>query len=293
MLLTGMPRAHLIILLRLAGVAAARGHTNSTLTLSSVKRFVCRVHPVSHASGGSCPVAQLGSSEFLTAAHRRRRVAYFTTPSAANGQQAEASAPAPIPADPKASTSGVPVAELEAAQPSPSDYGKADYSSLHSLEAAAVDRRHRRPAKRGKPPDDAQLTLWITRELQALILDEDVALLLQHVQGVLKRMYSAKPTNGPAPSTPGSVFSATYGSRDAFLGSVAQSMEQFLQEFSAQFAAELWVFLHGGLTVAAFDEALNSAIVPAAADHNRPGELQASRHASIIMSSPDSNRIMF
>lgn len=108
-------------------------------------------------------------------------------------------------------------------------------------------------AKRPRPPQDRETATFVQRELQAVLLTEDVGIIVQHVTGVLLNL-AKRHAPKPSPSTPRTAGGSTYGDKAGFLAAVAASMAGFLvEDQAAQFAEQLWCFLHSGLTVAAYD----------------------------------------
>eukprot|EP00878_Enallax_costatus_P008540 GHUV01008928.1.p1 GENE.GHUV01008928.1~~GHUV01008928.1.p1 ORF type:complete len:296 (+),score=56.73 GHUV01008928.1:130-888(+) len=110
-------------------------------------------------------------------------------------------------------------------------------------------------SKRSAPrlPTHQQTSAFITRDLQAILLENDVDLIVQHVLGVLRALAAKKPD--PSSNCPGS--SPVYGAHSTFVQAVAQAISSFLPEqlLAESFADELWAFLHSGLTVAGYDRA--------------------------------------
>jgi hypothetical protein len=123
--------------------------------------------------------------------------------------------------------------------------------------------------------------------VQAVLLTEDVEIIVQHVTGVLLNLakrHAPKPSPSSSSRTAGGT---TYGDQavsfgmlvccvlappplelvfddcvfcallllQGFRATVAASMAGFLvEEQAAQFGAQLWCFLHSGLTVKAYDK---------------------------------------
>ena len=99
--------------------------------------------------------------------------------------------------------------------------------------------------------DRPVVAVWLQRELQSLLLQQDVKLVLQHVMGCLKQAMKplaqrqrASQASGPA--------------REAVSAATAQSVVDgaaapYLGEFHVQFAAEFVEFVVSGLNVEAHD----------------------------------------
>eukprot|EP00249_Psilotum_nudum_P016532 c25868_g1_i1 orf=77-832(+) len=100
-----------------------------------------------------------------------------------------------------------------------------------------------------------QLHMWIRRELQALLREEDVELLMHHVVGILQHFDSSS-RNG--------VSRFHTGSRNEFPKSVteclhwkiavSEGVRDFLGDNAERFSSELERFLLSGLSVEAYDE---------------------------------------
>jgi hypothetical protein len=106
----------------------------------------------------------------------------------------------------------------------------------------------------GRPParitthmvERAAVLLWISRELQALTLLQDVSLIAQHCIGVLRSALQAKMTGAGAARLPA-----------LDLGEAAAALESatapYLRSFSRLFGREAAVFIASGKDVGGFD----------------------------------------
>ncbi|GMH33426.1 hypothetical protein BSKO_01260 [Bryopsis sp. KO-2023] len=98
---------------------------------------------------------------------------------------------------------------------------------------------HGRPPRK---PHDPIVLKWVERELQALMLEEDVQLIVGVVMGVLK---TAK--------KPGTRSDIAAPLCEEVLRNVAEALEPFLGNCSKQFSEELDQFVNSGLNMAAYD----------------------------------------
>lgn len=111
-------------------------------------------------------------------------------------------------------------------------------------QAAATGRR-----VQPRAPSSPQTSEWVTRELQALLLEDDVDVIAQHVVGVLQGLANRqKQSRCKGPGT-----SPVYGPQPAFLAGIVQAVQSFLDEHAASFARQLWCFLESGLSISAHD----------------------------------------
>lgn len=100
-----------------------------------------------------------------------------------------------------------------------------------------------------RAPNSPQTSEWVTRELQALLLEDGVDVIAQHVVGVLQGLTNRqKQSRCKGPGT-----SPVYGPQPAFLAGIMQAVQGFLDEHAAAFARQLWSFLESGLSISAHD----------------------------------------
>ncbi|KAG2436806.1 hypothetical protein HXX76_006329 [Chlamydomonas incerta] len=196
------------------------------------------------AGGGRAPGA---AALALSAAHRRRRALYVGAAGGAGG------------------AAGL--------QPPPAAAGRAERGASGRAAAAGGNGTIRRGA------DDPELQAFVKRELQAVLLQEDVALVMQHVLGVVRTVVGATASGsgvgaagrGAAPglalapgrnkyvpqpkrlrataTAPG--LAATIQEVEAAL---CREATCFLQADAPEFARQLGLFLTSGLSVKAYDE---------------------------------------
>jgi Ring finger domain len=134
-----------------------------------------------------------------------------------------------------------------------------------------------RPVCAPRRPEHPVTLAWVERELQALLLDDDVTLLVQHVSGVLRslaaRQRDAPRVAPPAAACAADPTSAVYGSFSAFCDAVAGALRGFMHMTEAtQFAAELWGWLHSGLSITAHDLATFGSNTPPQERNSTAGE---------------------
>jgi len=102
-----------------------------------------------------------------------------------------------------------------------------------------------------------QAKMWVTRELQALLLQEDVTLVLSQIMGCIEPLKEKKRKRSPPRPLDAAHRDQTRKSNWAldsrWLEMVADCSRPFLFENSEQFAGELAAFLDSGLTVAQYD----------------------------------------
>ncbi|GLC68743.1 hypothetical protein PLESTF_000730400 [Pleodorina starrii] len=128
--------------------------------------------------------------------------------------------------------------------------------------------------------DDPEVIAFVERELQAVMLQEDVGMLVQHVVGVLRNVLGAGGAPGagggggsgcgvkflipgasrisryapPPVKRPRTVEAPSLPPQQDFEGTLAREMTSFLQRDSGLFASELYLFLASGLNVRGYDE---------------------------------------
>lgn len=107
------------------------------------------------------------------------------------------------------------------------------------------------------------LPCWVRRELEALMQDEDVAMVTHHVVGVVESLQKR---------SRGSMFrpdAAKESSSKNWCSAVAAAVRPFVFEDAEMFAVELWKFLDAGIDIAFYDQQLLDSAVPTVADGNK------------------------
>ncbi|KAF6256032.1 hypothetical protein COO60DRAFT_152412 [Scenedesmus sp. NREL 46B-D3] len=137
------------------------------------------------------------------------------------------------------------------------------------------------PSRRGQPraPNSPQITEWVTRELQALLLEDDVDVIVQHVLGVLQGLVNRQKQS----RWKGLNTSPVYGPQTAFVDSIMQAIQGFLDEHAAAFAGQLWSFLQSGLSITAHDALLFGPedAAPASSDADQAQEPEAAPSGAV------------
>ncbi len=141
------------------------------------------------------------------------------------------------------------------------DAREATLSSLESKEGSSSTASLRRGPLRPRKPSDAASMDWMRRDLQSLLLQDDVELVLQHAVGTLKAADNSAPGGPAAGSRPSNKkresdgrIKAAVVAADSWPRALAEAMRPFLPDFCEAFALELQRFLTSGLSVAAYDE---------------------------------------
>ncbi|EFJ40552.1 hypothetical protein VOLCADRAFT_99651 [Volvox carteri f. nagariensis] len=138
-------------------------------------------------------------------------------------------------------------------------------------------------AARVRRPDDPEVQAFVERELQAVLLQEDVGMLLQHVLGVLRNVLGGSAGSGASSSRGGggggggvsrlsapsryvpasakrartATMTPSLPSRQDFENAMAREISSFLVEKdSLTFVGQLYLFLASGLTVRGYDESV-------------------------------------
>ncbi|KAG2444104.1 hypothetical protein HYH02_009046 [Chlamydomonas schloesseri] len=219
-----------------------------------------------------------GGASLLSAAHRRRRALYVSQGPGATNPAGGAAAAA-------AGASGVAsseVVEPRTVQPTAVAAAASQGGRPAGVTAPAMSTQGRGAIRRGA--DDPELKAFVKRELQAVLLQEDVTLVAQHVLGVLRAVLggpnsvasgggggSSVPWRGaqpvralapgrnryvPPPKRPRGAATAQGPAASVQDIETALSREAacFLHDDVQQFARQVGLFLTSGLSVKAFDD---------------------------------------
>lgn len=92
------------------------------------------------------------------------------------------------------------------------------------------------------------LPCWVRRELEALMQDDDVAMVTHHVVGVVESLQKRSRGSMFRPDT-----NATWKN---WCSAVAAAVRPFVFEDAETFAVELWKFLDAGMDIAFYDQQL-------------------------------------
>lgn len=104
------------------------------------------------------------------------------------------------------------------------------------------------------------LPCWVRRELEALMQDDDVAMVTHHVVGVVESLQKR---------SRGSMFSTSKDpSWKNWCIAVAAAVRPFVFEDAEVFAMELWKFLDAGIDIAFYDQQLVDSAAPSVADED-------------------------
>ncbi|KAG0629649.1 hypothetical protein M758_1G119200 [Ceratodon purpureus] len=204
-------------------LAAALAKSGNPKRVASLECPLCKTHYTSiiHdlVSGTKFQrdflLASDGSQFRLSEAHRRRLAVYASHK--ADGASLSASV----------------VADLDA--------GGVGVSSPRGVKSRAVS---------GVVKVNKWLPCWVRRELQALMQDEDVNMVTQHVAGVVESLQKR---------SRGSMFrpgGAKEPCSKAWCSAVAAAVRPFVFEDAEMFAVELWKFLDAGIDIAFYDQLL-------------------------------------
>ncbi|GLI69607.1 hypothetical protein VaNZ11_014274 [Volvox africanus] len=231
-----------------------------------------------------------GTGMALSAGHRRRRALYVTqprqTPQLPQQQQPEH----PVRVHP---LQGLGQGEVQDSGPGPCPKAQ-DLASQGAAggtvqdPAATVTTRAAgkrtvagcaAPAVKMRRHDDPELRVFVERELQALLLQEDVGMLLEHVLGVVKNISGSTGASSgnasrcavasgsgisvsvlrnsryvPPPAKRTRTMAPSLPPRQEFERVMSTEMESFLQQKGHMFASQLYMFLVSGLSVRGYDE---------------------------------------
>lgn len=113
-------------------------------------------------------------------------------------------------------------------------------AAYHHGQAAAADLNS---AARGVVKANKWLPCWVRRELEALMQDDDVAMVTHHVVGVVENLQ--RRSRG-----------AMVDVAKNWCGAVAAAVRPFVFEDAEMFAVELWKFLDAGMDIAFYDQQL-------------------------------------
>lgn len=107
------------------------------------------------------------------------------------------------------------------------------------------------------------LPCWVRRELEALMQDDDVAMVTHHVVGVVESLQKRTRSSMFRPDVPKD---ATWKN---WCSSVAAAVRPFVFEDAEMFAVELWKFLDAGIDIAFYDQQLLDAQTAATVDETK------------------------
>ncbi|BDA49350.1 hypothetical protein COCOBI_13-4620 [Coccomyxa sp. Obi] len=129
------------------------------------------------------------------------------------------------------------------------DQGMASIGSVSGKARDGIEVTQLRPSLVERPAVSA----WLRRELQALLMEEDVDLVAQHVLGTVRTLSSPASSNlkGGRPTA-----QKVSLSRAQWVEAVAAAAEPYIFGNAAHFAGQLWAFIASGMSVAAHDAAV-------------------------------------
>ncbi|CAL8464231.1 g3766 [Coccomyxa elongata] len=136
----------------------------------------------------------------------------------------------------------------EAAAEPANDQGVVSVGNVSGKACDGIEVSQLRPSLVERPAVSA----WLRREVQALLMEEDVELVAQHVLGTVRSLSSPAATNLRGRPTVQKVSL----SRAEWVEAVAAAAKPYIFGNAAQFAGHLWAFIASGMSVAAHDAAV-------------------------------------